>query len=404
MMRTKYLLRCIRWSRSWSSCAAQGLRPLCPNCAAIPSKTNTGRCNYLKKLPLQSRKKIVPALPLGADELQSAQQNFARYQQRCDKPEDSQRIRAIERSEFGKLAPLSACLRRFYPASKMAIEFFCIGPTQNQKPCPKSTECTESPQPLENAHAEISAEIAPKMAPKIAQAPQNAQAGQSAQLVQINLYWEISHWKREDALLLPLFLDLLAELGLAGQPYEKTARQKSLQIGSWDAEIIWKPQFKKPFGKPLGKPCSSQTVRSFAHIQLSFLPREWRGGLALFWELLGTGEWQNEAKLLELLQSRYYEKSAELRSSPLNYAVQRSCYRLFASRSKEAAAKTAKQQPGRTRRMVLRAGATGAALQTVCAAKKISRAAHFELNCFAQAFALRCAAQLRPRCAECHVE
>ena len=260
--------------------------------------------------------KIVPTLPLGADELQSAQQNFARYQERCDKPEDSRRIRAMKRSEFDKLAPLPACLRRFYPASRMTIEFFCIAPTENQKSCQKRTE---SPQFLENAHT------------KIAQVPQTAQTGQRAGLVQVNLYWEISRWKREDALLLPLFLDLIAELGLTGQPYEKTARQKSLQIGSWDAEIVWKPQFRKR--------CGSQTVRSFAHIQLSFLPREWQGGLALFWELLGAGEWQNEAKLLELLQSRYYEKSAELHSSPLSYAVQRSCYRLFASQSKEPATK-----------------------------------------------------------------
>ena len=220
--------------------------------------------------------KIVPALPLSDEELQSAQQAFAKYQARCDTPEDSQRIRSMGRSEFGRLTPLPACLHRFYPAS--AIEFFCT------------------------------------KGPKVAQTDQN--------LVQVNLYWEISHWKPEEAILLPLFLDLMAELGLPGQPFEKVARQKSLQIGSWEAEISLKPQFRKPDGS------QTEVVRSFAHIQLHFLPREWRNGLALFWKLLCAGDWQNEDKLLELLQSRYYEKNAELTSSPLGYVVQRSCYRL----------------------------------------------------------------------------
>ena len=210
---------------------------------------------------------ILPGLPLSERELAEQEEQFRQYQMRSDDPKQSAKITAMRRSELGSL-PAEPPYEYF---KEQEMEFFCSG-----------------------------------------RAAENS-------LVQIGFYWEISTWSEAQSVLLPLFIDLVEDMGTPNLHYAEVAKQKSLFIGHWAAEFCFKPVFR-----PLD---TKAPLRSFVHIQLSFLPTEWRKGLALFWQLLSDANWYDSARLRELLQSRYYEKIQNLCANPLPYAMRRSCYR-----------------------------------------------------------------------------
>ncbi len=231
-----------------------------------------------------------PELRLSERELAQHREAFADYRMRKDTPALSARIAAMLRSEFGELPPELLCEREIIP----------VHPEQTRKAA--------------------SAEQAPQLT--FFCNPRSSEQN----LVQLDLNWEISNWSHEQLALLPLLLDLLEEMSLPGLSYSEVARQKSVYIGHWDSELNSLAVFRPQAGQP--------ALRSFVHIQLSFLPREWRRGLELFWKLLGGCDWdEKEDRLPELLRSRHYEKTQDLCASPLSYALRRSRARLAAQLS-----------------------------------------------------------------------
>ena len=218
-------------------------------------------------------------LQLDAGRLAQRQKAFTAYQRRRDTLEQSARIVAMGRDEFDESPPLVEAEHYYLDGD---VEFFC--------------------------------------------SRQNAKAS----LIILDFYWEISDWKEERLRLLPLLLDLLDDMGLPGIGYAEVAKQKSLTIGSCEMGISLQRLFRAE-APPAGHADSEPDVaplRSFVHVQLSFLPTEWRRGLALFWRLLSSCDWGDHRRLRELLQSLYYDRTQELCSNPLEYCARRSFYRL----------------------------------------------------------------------------
>ncbi|WGK70078.1 insulinase family protein [Candidatus Haliotispira prima] len=263
-------------------------------------------------------------LRLSPEQLHSRQQAFIQYQARRDEPEQIAKITAMNRAEFGELTRLPDCRREIQsllPTDGSSIKAFKANETNEDK--------ADSSHEIEFFYSETDREYS---------------------LIRLDLCWEISTWSKEQTVLLPLFLDLMEDLGLPGISYGEIAKQKSVSIGLWESDINLRPVFS-PNQRP-GEP----PLRSFVYIRLSFLPGEWRKGLALFWQLLAGCNWEEDdpeqgretgteqeedgaknlknpknfgyGRLLELLHSRYYEKSQDLCSGPLGYAERRSRYRL----------------------------------------------------------------------------
>ncbi len=217
----------------------------------------------------QNQKAFGAKLPYDSEFIQQSQKDFAQYQLRQDHLEQTAKIVAMNRDQFNSLPPKP----QYNYFCEHGIEFFC--------------------------HSKKS--------------QNNLEKG----LVQLDLYWDISTWNQEQTVLLPLFLDLVEDMGLPGISYAEVARQKSLHIGHWEAEFSFKRSFYQ-----------MDKLQSFIHIRLSFLPTEWQSGLALFWQLFANCNWQEHSRLKELLQSLCYEKHQELCTNPLSYAIRRSHYRL----------------------------------------------------------------------------